>query len=64
VKWQDAISGKAARRRSLPTSDFLSSAVKPQAELLGKWFLGTFCQNKKYLPPKVKAKKIVQVLSE
>jgi hypothetical protein len=36
---------------------FLSSAVKPQAELSGKWFLDTFCQNKKYLPPKVKAKR-------
>jgi hypothetical protein len=50
-----AISGKAAGRRSLPTPDFLSSTVNPQGELLGKWFLGTFCQNKKCLPPKVKA---------
>jgi len=42
----------------------LSSAVNPQGELLGKWFLGTFCQNKKYLPLKVKAKKNINYQCE
>jgi hypothetical protein len=41
-----AISGKAAGRRSLPTPDFLSSAVKPQAELSGRMLLVTFRERK------------------
>jgi hypothetical protein len=52
-----AILGISGRTPFYTDPDFLSSAVKPQAELLGKWFLGTFCQNKKCLPPKVKVKK-------
>jgi hypothetical protein len=52
-----AILGISGRTPFYTDPYFLSSAVQPQAELLGKWFLGTFCQNKKYLPPKVKTKK-------
>ena len=43
---RDAIQGKAAGRRSLPTSDFLSSTVKPQAELSRNMLLVTLRERK------------------